>query len=250
MNTFDKRVSLTHHKVTNGAGGPLSATLLQSLRDSFNHRCRVVELLDVTDAVTGGDTTVVSLVEVDKCILSRMTAEEMDALRHLAATARTIVWVNSGDAGKGGNPESAISIGLFRSLRLEYLSLELFTLTVDDILHDHEAASAHVLAIASQAPGLYPVDNEFVQSRGQLYFSRFIPDEALCSSFLQSVRKTPAARELSEAKPCTMRIGYVGQFDSIYFVQEDEPDDDLADDEVEIEVHCVGINAKVSHFPD
>ncbi|KAF4945210.1 hypothetical protein FGADI_12109, partial [Fusarium gaditjirri] len=206
--------------------------------------CQVLDLSKVEASSFDTHTTVISLVELDTWILSRMVPEDMESLRTILANSKSLIWVTHGDIFKGSNPETSIATGLFRSLRLEYLTVGLFTLVVDDIVNDHREAAEHILSILSQSHGPCPIDLEFVQYKKRLYINRFVPDNELSNSFLQRLGKVKRWTEWDDAKPCVLNMEDIGQLESIYFRQIEELPTILPPGRVELEVTCVGLNAK------
>lgn len=90
-----------------------------------------------------------------------------------------------------------------------------------------------------------PDDKEFVSKNALLHISRFVPDDGLNSRFSQRRNQQPCEMTLEAAFPARLAIEKVGIMNIIYFQQESEAQTKIPDDEVDIYVKAVSLNAKV-----
>lgn len=124
---------------------------------------------------------------------------------------------------------------------MEQPSLRFFTFDVDSIRHEVQRTSDHLIAVLKQWS--FPQDSEFIQRKGVVQVSRFVPDDALNESFEKKQGTEIKQMSLEEVKLLKLSIERVGRFDRIFFEQiELEPD--LKAKAVEVQVKPVGLNAK------
>jgi len=126
---------------------------------------------------------------------------------------------------------------------LEQPSSRFFVLDIDNE-SNVDTTAQNVVDMLSQVNNEQTCDFEFVQRRGILHISRFVPDEMLNEKFQQKQGKFVVEMPLRDVKESRLIIQKAGQFDTMYFKQEVE-ETALDNDFVEVEVKSVGLNAKV-----
>lgn len=209
-----------------------------------------VSLEQVTPGLVQAHPTVISTVELEEPVLSRVTEEEMALIKHMTDHCANLIWVTGGSLLHGGKPEMGVVFGLSRALMLEQPSLRVFPVDVSvGAASDHDAATAarHVVEVLQQAVDGSEPDFEFVSASGMLHVSRFVPDETMNRIFREKQGGEMTVLPWSEARPCRLDIATVGQTDSIFFRREEQPDDKpLAAGFVEVAVKTIGLTERVS----
>lgn len=234
--TRDKPVVLIEQR-ENALGGTLHDLISQTASDV--HR---ILLSDVTQASVPRGTVVISLVEAEDPLLSNITDEQMDHLKVVTDNASTLLWVTAGDILNGRRPDFALVSGLSRALMLEQPSLRFLTFDVDDI-HGNTGRTAENIIKVLETIYRPLSDSEYVESKGVVHVSRFVPDNDLNASFRRKQGSETLESMLESVKPVQLAIARPGQFDSVYFKQISIPQD-LNDQDVQIDVKAVGLNAK------
>lgn len=128
---------------------------------------------------------------------------------------------------------------------MEQPSLKLLSFDIDNYSYDQAAISESVRSVLERASQSPQPDLEYVYHEGYLYISRFVPDEAMNKDFRCRQEGKPIKVPLEEARSCRLAMDRVGQIDTLHFDQESTNEDPIAPDSVEIQVQCVGLNAKV-----
>ncbi|KAK2595361.1 hypothetical protein QQS21_006897 [Conoideocrella luteorostrata] len=222
----------------------------------------ISSLLDKTRQLTGVSAVVCSfanlhpsssthyicLDELDSSVLVGMTETTFAALQSLLLTGSTVLWVTSGAFNSAMNPERNIAQGLFRSVRSETEKV-LATLDLDPKTFLDAASHADIILnaletlLGSPQDGS-PVDFEFYERDGQLAVPRVVPDDSLNTSVFHKTQPlVPYSQDFQQAdRRLKMVVGTAGALDSLYW--KDDPEQPLADDEIEIRVSCTGINFK------
>jgi NADPH-dependent curcumin reductase CurA len=124
---------------------------------------------------------------------------------------------------------------------LEQPSLKFFTFDIDTPEVDTDLTAARLVAILDQAGRKH--DWEFVQWKGVVHVSRFTPDDKINADFRNRQGFEKAQVALKDAGNAQLTMEHPGQFDSIYYIQQ-EPPTSLGENDVYIKVSTVGINAK------
>lgn len=203
-----------------------------------------VNLDEVSSATVPPKSVVISTLELEDPILSKVTPEELNSLKALTDNATTILWITGGGTFSARRPDFSLVLGLSRSLTLEQPSLKFFIFDIDDS-EDVHSASRNALFILHQGLHDPAPEFEYVQHKGTLHASRFVPDESMNKSFLEKQRSEIATVPLQDAGRCQLSIEEPGQFDTLRFLQSSARVEDLKPGTVEVQVKCTSINAKV-----
>ncbi|KAI3325957.1 hypothetical protein HD806DRAFT_520675 [Xylariaceae sp. AK1471] len=185
-------------------------------------------------------TTVFTLCEAKKPLLSTISDADMDKVKIMTDRAASPVWVTNGNTLQGGYPDYALVSGLARSLVLEQPSLRFYTFDIDEPEMQPEVTARHLIATLNQRGST--VDREFVQQKGAVRVSRYVPDAGINSLFRAKQGLEMATLALKDAGLVRLGIESVGLFDTLYFKQLTLPG--LGPTEVRIRVASVGVNAK------
>ena len=220
----------------------LSRTLTHQLARAIGQPVRRLSFNEVSKSTIPAETTVFSLLESEKPLLSSIADDEMDRIKIITNNAANLVWVTCGNLLKGGNPDFGLASGLSRALMLEQPSLKFYTFDVDSIHIQPERTASNIMAVLEQ-PRDGAKDYEFIQAENVVHVSRFVPDDSLNNSFREKQGDETVEMALSAIKPAQLTLDRVGHFDTIYFKQITNPET-LRPDDVQVEVKAVGLNAK------
>ena len=212
----------------------------------FPHSRSPIKRIQLEDVSIQGCIPLRSIVivtlEAEIALLSSIDSINMALLKVITDNASTILWITGGALLACKNPDVAPVSGLSRAIMVEQPSLKFLTLDLDGTSCPDMIAN-HVADIVTQAATGDVQDFEFVERKGVIHISRFVPDEVLNEKFRQRQGMQPVQMSLHEARGSRLFIENVGQFDTISFKQEIE-ETPLDSDYVEIEVKSVGLNAK------
>lgn len=195
-----------------------------------------------SSSITSGSTVILT-IETNMELLADLDSTRMSILKHITNNATNIVWITGMGLMNCKNPNTALVNGLSRALMLEQPSSRFFVLDIDNE-SNVDTTAQNVVDMLSQVNNEQTCDFEFVQRRGILHISRFVPDEMLNEKFQQKQGKFVVEMPLRDVKESRLIIQKAGQFDTMYFKQEVE-ETALDNDFVEVEVKSVGLNAKV-----
>lgn len=209
--------------------------------------------------LTGHTTPVERLLEVDltqrygivlameEPLLSSFDEIGFKRMQALFLTARGILWVTRG--GRSHNPEANMFAGFARCIRTENAGIRLVTLDLDqqDRSPDDNICDMILrvfkLTFGQDSPK-FLADLEFLEKDGVLQIPRVVENKSKDEYIVRETHPpVPTPQPFGqEGRPLELRIGQVGQLDSIYFQDHLGLQHELGKDEVEISVKCIGMN--------
>lgn len=179
---------------------------------------------------------VISTVEMDGPYFHGISAERYAMFKDFLSKSKVgVLWCTRSAQMDCTDPRYGTTIGLARTLRLELLmdftTIELQNL--DDLAVDATLAVFNKFQGRSSS-GDYDFEPEFAVHDGTVYTGRFHWVSA--AEELQS--------RVAESDPKRLTIGRYGSIDSLRWIQHAAPTT-LKDDEVQLDVSCIGLNFRV-----
>lgn len=156
-----------------------------------------------------------------------------------------ILWVTGGGLFKAKRPSFALASGFSRTLNLEQPSNSMFLLDFDVETENIPDCANNIVAVLHQALCSSKPEFEYLQHKGALYSSRFVPEESMNKRFRRGQNSETVTLSLDEARYCRLNIKSPGQLDSLCFDQFLRKDTDIQPGYVEVKVQSIGLNAKV-----
>ena len=222
----------------------ICASIAQSFADVMAYPVLKVKLADINSETIPNGAVVVALIELETPVLSSLTSEEMHAIKLMNVRAQKVLWITGGDLLHAAKPEMSIANGFLRTMRLEHypnrfglldieypnMSVELIVSSIVDVLW--------TLEVQPRA------DDEFILRNGLLQVSRLSPQTSLNSSLAHKRDRNKIAVPRGELGTAQLAIRQPGNISAAYLQQHQRDHNQLRDDEVEIDVLAVGLNAK------
>ncbi|KAF2107008.1 phenolpthiocerol synthesis polyketide synthase ppsA [Lophiotrema nucula] len=219
----------------------VAAKLKDQLQQTQQATCTVLHPSNIGSAEFGS-CFCVSLVELDRPLLHRITPEHFALLREAANNLTQVLWVTSDSTQ---NPLAALTTGFARSLSSEIDTLSLTILSLHDLSSPVVVAS-RILRVA-RLPA-HERENEYMERSGQLCINRVVEDNEINNIiFYQTVTQPPELVRLGDIEGGSFRLtsSFLGGPDALHFVEDDQQPA-LGDDDVEIAVKAIGINMQDS----
>lgn len=91
-------------------------------------------------------------------------------------------------------------------------------------------------------------ESETVQKRGIAHISRFVPEEAMNTTFRQKLGDRATLKPLGQTKSSRLTIKSLGQFETLAFKRNAPGLTNVKADFVEVDVKFIGLNAKASEY--
>ncbi|KAF2110247.1 hypothetical protein BDV96DRAFT_650896 [Lophiotrema nucula] len=191
------------------------------------------------------DRPIVLLDTPSSNFLKVINEEKLAMLQQLLKPDRKLLYVTSGSQIRVTSPDTALFLGLARSLRGEDQSLSLKTLDVTSVHDTHtEKVVQNVLGLFDKEESTFEV--EFCEREGTIHISRLVPDERLILAELEGqIGSDLKMTWLHEnPNPVRMRCERIGAMDSLQYYEVSDTEQDLRDECVEIEIQAAGLNFK------
>lgn len=219
--------------------------LINGLSDLTGHPPTVKSLEEIHGDTS--DKTFIFLDDLEKPTLVDIDSENFARIQRLCLAAG-LLWVTEGGTQESPNPNSAIAIGMIRSVRRENDNLNLVTLDLDAkrTLSAEESADMILTVIRRsfvRKQEVISIENEYSELGGILHVLRFVPDLDMNQFILgEIVPDTPTPQEYpQEGRPLRLAMSQVGLLDTLHFTDDPEPVYPLPDDQIQIQVHAVGL---------
>lgn len=181
--------------------------------------------------------TCLVLWELDASLLTDMTQEVFDAIKHITKCCQKILWLTR------DTPHGEMVVGMARAARLERPELQFITVLFDQEASPHVIAqkATEILGGAKNIQG-----HEFKVSKGCIHIPRLIGADYLNKHIAQAGNVGVVNRLFRDEKghPMACQIGIPGSFDTLRFEADLLASDSLRDDEVEFEVMACGISGR------
>ena len=204
------------------------------LQDLQTKSIRATSLPWQTD-VTTTKRSVIALLELESSFLADIGEQDFSVLKAALLDASSTLWVTSGMGA-----ESGTVLGLARSMRNENPNLQLRTLHLPcgDSMEPQALARVIQDVFYDSSPEM-----EFVFEDGSINVQRLIQDDAMTERILDLETSAPlTTMRLGDASGgLTLGIGVPGMLDTLHFKDNPESTEELAEDEVEIEVKASGL---------
>lgn len=179
-------------------------------------------------------------------MLSSLRPGEMERLKMSLSKPVQVLWITFKAQLQPDNPLDGLVAGFARSLRSENDQLRLFTL--DFSSSDNSLIAGIVYSLIERLEHFHkagtPLEFEFAEKDGQLYTCRIQVDTQLESAY-NCAREVQVPISELPRKPYVLSIREAGQLNTLVFVEEEKPKDELPSDLV-IEVKTVGLSKQVS----
>lgn len=205
-------------------------------------------LSDLSEANLPAKSIIVSTIELREPKIGAMTAANLESLKTLIGRASIILWISGGNLYQAKRPDFAPVFGFARSVMLELPSVKFIVLDIDTTQEELEAAERNILTVLQRAIFDSKMDLEYLQYKGALYISRFVPDQRMVRRFREKQDEAAIGVLLKDAGTCQLSIKQVGQMDTIHFVTSQTSNVPLDPDFVEVESKILGLNAKVGSY--
>ncbi|KAK6542003.1 hypothetical protein TWF694_007774 [Orbilia ellipsospora] len=200
-----------------------------------------ISIEDISIETCGLESTVISLLEIDNPLLAASSVEEWDRVKILIERATCLFWITNGNLLDCTAPDYSLIYGLSRAAMMEQPSLKFFVYDVDSITRNPEKTCKNIGSILQNGhPNTQ--DFEFIERRGIVHISRFVPDDVLNTAFRQSQGLHPVDAPFGKVGAIELSMKTPGQFDSIYFKQIKLSE--LAPIEVRVSLRYANINAR------
>ncbi|KAM0809251.1 hypothetical protein AB5N19_09594 [Seiridium cardinale] len=223
------------------AHDPILSLLIQTLTRGTGRAPQVYSLKYASQL----DNSYVIIFELDRPILSTITAEGFSRIQELMTLSAGVLWITNGAFLNALNPDSNMAVGLTRTIRSE-TAAQVATLDLDPESQLELGAKVDLIlqALGRIFNDEESNDMEYAEKDGVLLVPRIVNDDDMNLSIHRELSSSaPYLQDFNQgSRRVKMAIGTTGALDTLYF-QDEEPYD-LGAHEIEIKVYATGMNFK------
>ena len=221
--------------------------LQKQLAMAMGLNCGILPLRDVSKTANLQNVFCISVLELGFPFLRDLEREAYSNLQTLLTTAQHLLWVNSHERD-GDSLSIGMVEGLGRVLRTENPSHTFVTLSLSSPVdtgastqYDHCIVKTLTATLKQMRNG--PYERDYVEANGMIKVGRII--EARYLDHHLSVQQLPCQSQVLPfgfGQPLVLSVASPGLLDSMHFRVDKEMSEDLALNEIEVEVKAVGLN--------
>ena len=225
----------------------IADSLQKRLTLATGSRCEILPLRDVSKRANLQDVFCISVLELGVPFLRDLEIGAYSNLQTLLTTAQHLLWVSGNERDR--DPLSIGMVeGLGRVLHNENPSHTFVTLSLRSSAdtgastqYEHSIVKTLIATVQRRKNDLY--EREYVEENGMIKLGRII--EARYLDHHLSVQQLPCQSKVLPfgfGQPLVLSVASPGLLDSLHFRADKELSEDLAPNEVEVEVRAVGLN--------
>lgn len=226
-----------------------AAEALVSLAKS--HRILECQTCSLEEAASMPDVTScvhIFLEELDRPLLYRIVAHDFSKVQYLLGISSGVLWVTSGGGPSPKAPEFNIIDGLLRAVRNERPSIRLSTMALETdgapTEYQIQCVYQSLISVSSKVEDCQ-YEPEHVEKDGLLHIPRAIQLVSLSQKlYMRSLPQKSTVQTIGGSVPLKLSIDSPGLLDTLHFTEDKERSSTLGADEVEMQVHAIGMNFK------
>lgn len=205
--------------------------------------------VDSLSSVDGTGKICVFLGDRGEFSLSNLNEADFKAMVRLLTCCKALLWVTTGGVIGCEKPESALSLGLLRTLRRENSTKTFVSLDIDlqDKTLGWVSAITKVLAsIMDGSVGISSRDFEFAERDGTIFIPRLVKDfnrnRFIASGVEEAVKSGPFLVTEESQLGLKLEIDCPGLLETLAFKEIAQPEAALSPNQIEIEPRAFGLN--------
>ncbi|KAI9714017.1 MAG: polyketide synthase [Bogoriella megaspora] len=239
-----------HHNVTIliEPDSELQAAIAERLKaklDEDNFRSAKISLFNTEKSLSPSSADIfISLIDISDPILQRLTAKLFPLLLSVFLSASQILWI-TGNGDDKANPGHGMIDGFVKTLRIEENRLAISTLALENPIADNGSSAGHIMQVLRRMVHDAKVEEleDYVVRDGHLTIARATEETQLKDGMGELLSgKKQISQSVKECRPLAVELEEPGQLGSLRIIETTTPSTQLRPDEVEIDVHAVGLN--------
>lgn len=190
-------------------------------------------------------TVMIILAELGQPFLSKLDPSSFSLLQEILGKARRVLWATSSAVSSSSFPEVQMVLGLARVLFVERPGLSFVTLNFSSPAFDTELFVRCIGRVMSETvakESLAGRDLEYVERDGTVLINRVRDCDEINDEVHGKTHTMVRRQPISQSPPLALSIPSSGLLDSVRWEEDPRYHTDLGPDEIEIEVHAVGVN--------
>ena len=222
------------------------AQLLHTRMRLEDQDSEIIGLNDLDDIDLVGKS-VISLLELDASFFSVVVEGDFKRFQSLIGKAEKLFWVTGGGGQAPSDPSMGVIEGLAATLRSEWSKASISTLALEHV-SERDVGVSKILDVYREIhESEIRTEVDYVDINGTLQVKRLVEDDRFNDHVASSVKSPTTERKSFGQQPrraLKLSIASPGLLDTLQFVDDENSDVPIAEDEVEIEVKANGLNFK------
>jgi NADPH:quinone reductase-like Zn-dependent oxidoreductase/SAM-dependent methyltransferase len=222
---------------------------IDNIKSALQEIGSVVHTTRLADVKQASKQFFLVLSELTGPILKSPSEQQFEALKILLCDCEGVLWVTRGSSMTPNNPDASLFIGLANSLRTEVGGGAHISLDLDDRSSlDSEKTTKAVVDVFNMAFDLGQPDRmlevSYAERGGIIYIPRVVDHKKFQTAFAVETQPPVATDQPyhQEGRPLAPKVRVPGLLDTIYFDDDPNTQEVLADDYVRIQVMASGLN--------
>jgi NADPH:quinone reductase-like Zn-dependent oxidoreductase/SAM-dependent methyltransferase len=191
----------------------------------------------------------VIIVDYMRYTLSNIKPAAFASLQRLLSMAASVIWVTRCGGEAPSSPHHGVLQGLSRACRVENPRTPFVTVALETTQGHLSLAkdAATILKVCKMtAAGLanQVFEPEYTEIDGLLHINRLVEAEKANAHVFLKTAQPVCTRDFENLPPLRLNVRTPGLLDSLEFVEDISFEEPIAPDEIEVDVHAIGINFK------
>ncbi|TVY82373.1 Reducing polyketide synthase FUB1 [Lachnellula suecica] len=222
----------------------VSKILKHSLQKLAGPRCDIHSLQDTSPSDKTSEQVYIFLEDLERPLLEDISSENFSKFRDIFVSAKGIFWVTGRDKSLAQQPNSSIVDGLARVARVENNQAVIVTVSLERSSAEEQAGLITKLANKTNfGSENQNYESAYTQDGDNVNICRVIAAKDLAREvFHQSLPVQSKVQAFGAGPPLLLAATTPGLLDSLQWVEDTSYYEPLAPDEVEVEVHMIGLN--------
>lgn len=208
--------------------------------------------MSLIDARMPSKSRIISVVDIPGTLLTDASHTEFAGMKEVVHRASSLLWISAGSLIKGAKPETAIMLGMLRTIATE-IPMGTFSSIDLEVSFDQSSTDLARMIMEKEQKNehttrAYYADREFVLDSGCLHVSRLVPDKLLNDRF--NLQGNDGTKEeylpIGIQGPIGIGFKHPGLLSSLFFKPDPQFSQSLKADWIEIKTAAIGLNMKVS----
>ncbi|KAA8624680.1 Polyketide synthase modules [Pyrenophora tritici-repentis] len=225
----------------------LQTSLARAIYEKFlvHHGPQALIPWNVATESDVADTTCVFLPGLDGTFLQCLEEEDLEKVKFLLATTKSLIWVTFQHHAVNENPTEGLVSGLVRTLATESEDYRLVSVNLN-VQNGLDSASVNIEnALKALIHQQTDPEDEYCEIDDSLCTPRVVDDDELANQALPSEQSVQyVEKPWSELDNPKLTIGAAGILNTLHYEQSSDYDNAIAADDVVVEIKATGLNAR------
>jgi acyl transferase domain-containing protein/NADPH:quinone reductase-like Zn-dependent oxidoreductase len=222
--------------------GEFANGIIKSARFQENCVFKILGIDELSQVEIDNDDQVVMLHEIDGSLLQCLTTQQLQALQLLMRTARNILWITKTVIGDQDNAFVGMTTGFLRTMRSEATNSRIVRLNLEQAGPQSLDGIDETVAVLERCFQRSAPEVEYFLRNGRIMLGRLCEASALNEAMLDAIYPKLHSAAWQEGPDVMLDVGTPGNLDTLRFIPDPIPREQLGPHDVEIDARAWGLN--------